>query len=72
MSRPSKVDAGAKLALREKSQNMEKYLNRLEEIFSSYSVAEQNGDKITEISMLTGKIMICFSEICALAKVYED
>lgn len=72
MARPKKVDSELKIQAREKAQTIESYLNRLEEIFSTYSVGEQNNDKITEISMITGKVMISFSELCNLTGVFKD
>ena len=61
-----------KNAIKEKAQNMSAYLNRLEEIFSTYSSKEQNEDKVGEISMLTGKIIISFSDFCSMVGVYDD
>lgn len=72
MARPKKIDGERRLSVREKAQNIEKYLNRLEEIFSTYSVGEQNGDKITEISMVTGKVMISFSDLCNLLEIFKE
>lgn len=72
MARPKKIDGEKRLSVREKAQNIEKYLNRLEEIFSTYSVGEQNGDKITEISMVTGKVMISFSDLCNLLEIFKE
>lgn len=72
MARPKKIDGERRLLVREKAQNIEKYLNRLEEIFSTYSVGEQNGDKITEISMVTGKVMISFSDLCNLLEIFKE
>lgn len=72
MARPKKIDGEKRLLVREKAQNIEKYLNRLEEIFSTYSVGEQNGDKITEISMVTGKVMISFSDLCNLLEIFKE
>ena len=72
MSRPKKDVAESKLLARGKAQTIESYLNRLEEIFSNYSVGELNGDKITEISMISGKVMISFSELCNILNVFGD
>lgn len=72
MARPKKIDAEKKILIKEKAQNIESYLNRLEQIFSTYSVGEQNGEKITEISMISGKVMISFSDFCNLLEVFKE
>lgn len=72
MARPKKIDAEKRILVKEKAQNIEQYLNRLENIFSTYSVGEQNGDKITEISMIAGKVMISFSDFCNLLNVFDE
>ncbi len=72
MARPRKIDAEKKILIKEKAQIIESYLNRLEHIFSTYSVGEQNGEKITEISMIFGKVMISFSDFCNLLEVFKE
>jgi hypothetical protein len=72
MARPRKIDAEKKILIKEKAQIIESYLNRLEHIFSTYSVGEQNGEKITEISMISGKVMISFSDFCNLLEVFKE
>lgn len=72
MARPRKIDAEKKILIKEKAQIIESYLNRLEHIFSTYSVGEQNSEKITEISMISGKVMISFSDFCNLLEVFKE
>lgn len=72
MARPRNTDIALRLAVKEKAQNIEKYLNRLEEIFSNYSMAEQQTDKLAELSLITGKIMITFGDLCNLEGIYEE
>ncbi len=72
MGRPKNEDVALRLAIKEKAENVSGYLNKLEEIFSNYSVQEQNGEKITEVSMTVGKIMITFSDMCSMLGVYDE
>lgn len=72
MARPRKEDGELKLVIRQKAQNIETYLNKMEEVFSNYSMAEQQTDKLSELSMTTGKIMITFSDLCTMLGIFDD
>lgn len=72
MARPKKDVVELKLLARAKAQAIESYLNKMEEVYTNYSVKEVNEDKVAEMAMLTGKTMVQFSELCSILGVFEE
>lgn len=71
MARESKATIDEKMRLKNVAQNMEAYLNRLEEIGTSFSMAETKEEKLTEIFLLVGKCQITFSDIAKSTHIFD-
>jgi hypothetical protein len=69
--RMSKEEKDKRLATKAKSQLLIQYLNEMEKIVNSYDADELKTSKITQLSMLVGKVTTMFSDIAERAGLFD-
>lgn len=67
----SKEEKDKRLATKAKSQLLIQYLNEMEKIVNSYDADELKTSKITQLSMLVGKVTTIFSDIAERAGLFN-
>ncbi|MDR0676117.1 MAG: hypothetical protein LBF97_03640 [Elusimicrobiota bacterium] len=60
------------MKIREACQAIEHYFNQIEQLFEEYTTAEVKEDKLLKIAMMFGKAQIHFSNMCNIAKIFDE